>query len=93
MEIRRPAGCWQTNTHYNVYCAGEILWREPMPELPELDVVSDVLTCRILGQTIVSTESIPPGRPIIVRDLNGEGFAPGLAGKRFEGCPGVPAAT
>ncbi len=55
-----------------------------MPEPPELEVVRDVLTRRILGQTIVSAESIPPGGPIVVRDLTGEGFAAALTGARFE---------
>ena len=52
-----------------------------MPELPELTVVQEVLNRRILGQTIVSAEVIPPGGPIVVRDLMGESFAP-RAGRR-----------
>jgi formamidopyrimidine-DNA glycosylase len=32
-----------------------------MPELPELEVVRDVLNRRILGQVIESGEVIPPG--------------------------------
>ena len=64
-----------------------------MPELPELEVVQEVLNRRILGQTILSAEVIAPGGPIVVRDLTGEGFAPGLAGTRFESCPGGPATT
>jgi formamidopyrimidine-DNA glycosylase len=56
----------------------------PMPELPELSVVQEVLNRRILGQTIVSAEVIPPGGPIVVRDLTGEGFVQSLAGARFE---------
>jgi formamidopyrimidine-DNA glycosylase len=55
-----------------------------MPELPELEVVRDVLNRRILGQTIVSAEMIPPGGPIVVRDLTSEGFAQALAGAAFE---------
>jgi formamidopyrimidine-DNA glycosylase len=55
-----------------------------MPELPELEVVRDVLNRRILGQTITSAEVIPPGGPIVVRDLTGEGFGPTLAGAHFE---------
>jgi formamidopyrimidine-DNA glycosylase len=55
-----------------------------MPELPELEVVQEVLTRRVLGQTIASAEVIPPGGPIVVRDLDGEGFAQGLAGAGFE---------
>ena len=45
-----------------------------MPELPELTVVQEVLHRRILGRTITSAESIPPGGPIVVRDLTGLGF-------------------
>jgi formamidopyrimidine-DNA glycosylase len=55
-----------------------------MPELPKLEVVRDVLTRRILCQTIIAAEPIPPGGPIVVRDLTGEGFAAALAGARFE---------
>ena len=43
-----------------------------MPELPELEVVRDVLNRRILGQTIAAAEVIPPGDPIVVRDLTGD---------------------
>src|SRR6266487_1142694 len=45
-----------------------------MPELPELTVVCEVLNRRIVGQTILTAESIPPGGPIVVRDLTGLGF-------------------
>ena len=45
-----------------------------MPELPELTVVQEVLNRRILGQTIASAEVIPPGGPIVIRDLTGLGF-------------------
>jgi formamidopyrimidine-DNA glycosylase len=55
-----------------------------MPELPELTVVQEVLHRHILGQTITSAEVIPPGGPIVVRDLTGAGFASALAGARFE---------
>ena len=54
-----------------------------MPELPELTVVQEVLTRRIVGQTIVSAEFIPPGGPIVVRDLTGEGFAAALTEATF----------
>ena len=40
-----------------------------MPGLPELTVVCEVLNRSILGQTILTAESIPPGGPIVVRDL------------------------
>ena len=45
-----------------------------MPELPELEVVQEVLNRRILGQTIPTAESIPPGGPIVIRDRTGLGF-------------------
>jgi formamidopyrimidine-DNA glycosylase len=64
-----------------------------MPELPELEVIRDVLNRFILGQTITSTEVIPPSGPIVVCDLTGEGFAPGLTGTCFESYPGGPAAV
>ncbi len=54
-----------------------------MPELPELEVVQEVLHRRILGQVIVSADVIPPGGPIVVRDLTSEGFGPALTGARF----------
>lgn len=55
-----------------------------MPELPELEVVQEVLTRRIVGQTIVAADAIPPGAAIVVRDLTGAGFGPALAGATFE---------
>jgi formamidopyrimidine-DNA glycosylase len=55
-----------------------------MPELPELEVVQEVLNRRILGQTITSAEGILPGAAIVVRDLTGEGFSAALAGTRFD---------
>ncbi len=55
-----------------------------MPELPELTVVAEVLNRRLLGQTIVSAEVIPPGGPIVVRDLTGTGFAAALTGTQIE---------
>ena len=55
-----------------------------MPELPELEIVRDVLNRRILGQTIMSAEVIPPGGPIVVRDLTGAGFGAALAGATFQ---------
>jgi formamidopyrimidine-DNA glycosylase len=51
-----------------------------MPELPELEVVREVLVRRVVGQTIVGADVIPPGGPIVVRDLTGRGFAAAVAG-------------
>ena len=55
-----------------------------MPELPELEVVQEVLNRRILGQTITAAEGIPPGAAIVIRDLTGVSFAQTLAGARIE---------
>jgi formamidopyrimidine-DNA glycosylase len=55
-----------------------------MPELPELEVVQEVLNRRIVGQTIMAAEAIAPGAAIVVRDLTGAGFGAALAGARFE---------
>lgn len=51
-----------------------------MPELPELDVICEVLARRVVGQPIVSAQVLPPGGPIVVRDLTGAGFAETLSG-------------
>ena len=51
-----------------------------MPELPELEVVCEVLVHRVVGQTIGNVEVIPPGGPIVVRDLIHAGFESTLAG-------------
>jgi len=51
-----------------------------MPELPELEVVREVLQRRVVGQTITAVEVIPPGGAVVVRDLTQAGFAAALAG-------------
>ncbi len=51
-----------------------------MPELPELEVVREVLQRRIVGQTITAVEIIPPGGPIVARDLTHAGFESALTG-------------
>lgn len=51
-----------------------------MPELPELEVVREVLKRRVVGQTVTAVEVLPPGGPIVVRDLTREGFEVGLTG-------------
>jgi formamidopyrimidine-DNA glycosylase len=55
-----------------------------LPELPELEVVQEVLNRRIVGQTIAAAELIQPGGAIVVRDLTGEGFGQALAGACIE---------
>jgi len=55
---------------------------EPMPELPDLEVIKEFLQPRLVGQTIVEAEEL---RPLIVRDLTGEGLAAGVAGRSICG--------
>ena len=54
-----------------------------MPELPELEVVCEVLNRRVMGQTISSVQVLPPGGPIVVRDMTNEGFEKVLTGATF----------
>lgn len=51
-----------------------------MPELPELEVVAEVLTRRLGGRRVEAVTLAARGAPIVVRDLTGEGFAAGLSG-------------
>ncbi|HKZ53906.1 MAG TPA: DNA-formamidopyrimidine glycosylase family protein [Anaerolineales bacterium] len=51
-----------------------------MPELPELEVVREVLTRRLAGRQVEGVAVSPKGGPIVVRDLTGEGFAETLSG-------------
>lgn len=55
-----------------------------MPELPELEVVREVLQRRAVGQTITSVRLIPPGSAIVLRDLTNTGFENGLTGRSIE---------
>lgn len=52
-----------------------------MPELPELEVVREVLSRRIVGRRIERVSVAGRGGPIVVRDLTGGGFAETIAGK------------
>ena len=54
-----------------------------MPELPELEVVCEVLNRSIAGQTIERVEVLPPGGAIAVRDLTQRGLVEALAGASF----------
>ena len=56
-----------------------------MPELPELDVITEVLNRRVAGQTITGVEVLPPGGPIVVRDLTHAGFEQTLTGATITG--------
>jgi len=51
-----------------------------MPELPELEVVQQVLQRRIAGATVERVQVLPPGGAIIVRDLTQSGFSQTLTG-------------
>ncbi len=55
-----------------------------MPELPELEVVREVLSRRLGGRTIQEVEVAPKGGPIVVRDLTGRGFTEQLTGATIE---------
>ena len=54
-----------------------------MPELPELEVVCEVLNRRVAGQVIERVEVLPPGGAIVVRDYTRHGLAAALEGKSF----------
>jgi formamidopyrimidine-DNA glycosylase len=54
-----------------------------MPELPELEVVCEVLEKRVVGQRITNVTLLQPGAAIVVRDLTGDGFVESLAGRAF----------
>ena len=51
-----------------------------MPELPDLEIIREVLRPRLSGQTITDVEVI---RPLVVRDLTGQGFAETVVGQVF----------
>ncbi|HEY4667704.1 MAG TPA: DNA-formamidopyrimidine glycosylase family protein [Anaerolineales bacterium] len=55
-----------------------------MPELPELEIVQDVLERRLVGRRIMDVSLSPKGGPIVVRDLTGQGFRQGLTGRTIE---------
>jgi formamidopyrimidine-DNA glycosylase len=49
-----------------------------MPELPDLEIMREVLAPRLSGQTVTGVEVV---RPLVVRDLTGRGFAETLTGQ------------
>ena len=51
-----------------------------MPELPELEIVCEVLRRRVAGRTIARVDVAPKGGPIVIRDLTGHGFSAQLTG-------------
>ena len=54
-----------------------------MPELPELEVVRDILARRLSGRQIEAVTLAPKGGPIVTRDLTGRGFAESLRHAAF----------
>lgn len=55
-----------------------------MPELPELEVIRDVLKPRLAGQRVREVDLSGRGGPIVARDLTGAGFAETLSGSTVE---------
>ena len=55
-----------------------------MPELPELEVVRDVLQARVGGRIIQRVSVSGRGGPIVTRDLIGNGFSQALAGAQID---------
>lgn len=51
-----------------------------MPELPELQVVKEVLERRVVGDKIIEVQILQPGGAIVLRDLTREGWAEALTG-------------
>ena len=56
-----------------------------MPELPELEVIREVLARRVVGQTLQAVKVLPPGGLIVVRDLTHTGFESALTGRTIAG--------
>ena len=55
-----------------------------MPELPELEIIEEVLNRRAVGQSITGVRLIPPGSAIVLRDLTNTGFEKSLTGRSIE---------
>ena len=51
-----------------------------MPELPELEVIREVLQASVMGQRVLEVEV---RRPLVLRDLTAEGFENGMTGRAF----------
>jgi formamidopyrimidine-DNA glycosylase len=56
----------------------------PMPELPELEIVREVLLRRLRGRRVEEVRLSGKGAPIVVRDLTGLGFMEGVRGQSLE---------
>jgi formamidopyrimidine-DNA glycosylase len=55
-----------------------------LPELPELEIVKEVLSRRIAGTTISAAQVVPPGGAIVVRDLTRRGLVQTFAGSTID---------
>jgi formamidopyrimidine-DNA glycosylase len=53
-----------------------------MPELPDLEIIRQVLAPELTGQSITAVKVV---RPLVVRDLTLQGFAETLTGQTFAG--------
>ena len=53
-----------------------------MPELPDLEIIRMVLAPELTAQTVVDVKVV---RPLVIRDLTGQGFAETLTGETFAG--------
>ncbi len=53
-----------------------------MPELPDLEIIREVLAPRLRGIRITEVDVV---RPLVVRDITGTGFAEGLKGRTVSG--------
>lgn len=51
-----------------------------MPELPDLEIIREVLSPRLIGQTVTGVEVV---RSLVVRDLTLKGFSETLTGQTF----------
>ena len=54
-----------------------------MPELPELEIVREVLSRKLAHQRVQQVVVSPKGGPIVIRDLTGRGFVESLTGVGF----------
>jgi formamidopyrimidine-DNA glycosylase len=55
-----------------------------MPELPELEVVREVLSRRVIGRAITAVELVAPGAAIVLRNLTGDAADAALIGACFD---------
>jgi formamidopyrimidine-DNA glycosylase len=56
-----------------------------VPELPELEIMREVLTRRLAGRRIEAVTLAPKGAAVVVRDLTGDGFVASLTGALLGG--------